>query len=515
MTRKQDEERLTGLLQAGRYREVETEARRLVEIHPGSGFAWKLLGTAVGIQGGDAAPILRRAADLLPRDPEVHNNLGNALRNVWQYEEALRSFRRAIELDPRNAILYGNVANTLVDLERPAESVAAYQRALTLNPGLAHVYIGFSNALKELGRLDEAIHCVQKTLQLQPGSAEAHVQMGQLLDELGRSGEAVASFHRALELPPDRPAIQSILLFTRNMLASQTRSSLREHARSFGDMLAGTPAFSAWPNDRNPTRRLRVGLVSGDLIDHPVGLFLEGPLSALDGKQFELFAYRTRDRADNVTRRLEGLIPHWRTAFAMSDAALAQCIRDDGIDILIDLAGHSAHNRLSVFARKPAPVQISWLGYFGSTGVPAMDYVLADPWSVPPGDEDQFTEKVWRLPETRLCFATAEAVPMIAPSPYHAAGHVTYGCFGSIGKATDHVLRVWADVLRAKAGARLLLKARQFAHPGTRERILSRFAAHGIGADRLILEEPSPRSEYLAAYNRVDIVLDTFPYPGG
>ncbi len=199
----------------------------------------------------------------------------------------------------------------------------------------------------------------------------------------------------------------------------------------------------------------------------------------------------------------------------MSDLDLARRIREDAIDVLVDVSGHTSQNRLGVFAAKPAPVQVTWLGYFGSTGVSGVDYVLADPWSVPPGDEDQFTEQVWRLPETRLCFAPPDASVEVGPPPVMASGCVTYGCFGNLAKVGDAVLSVWCRVLQAVPGARMFVKAKQLGDAAVRQRLIARFHEHGIGEDRLTIEGPGPRAAYLAAYNRIDVVLDTFPYPGG
>jgi predicted O-linked N-acetylglucosamine transferase (SPINDLY family) len=199
----------------------------------------------------------------------------------------------------------------------------------------------------------------------------------------------------------------------------------------------------------------------------------------------------------------------------LSDEALAKQIHSDRIDILIDLAGHTAHNRLPVFAWKPAPVQVSWLGYFATTGVAAIDYLIADPWTLPPSEEVYFTEKIWRLPETRLCFTVPDVQVAVSPLPAIENDYITFGCFNNLAKMNDAVVSLWARILHALPTSRLFLKSIQIAEASLREEIYARFSAHGIDADRLILEAYGPRADYLAAYQRVDIALDPFPFPGG
>jgi predicted O-linked N-acetylglucosamine transferase (SPINDLY family) len=258
--------------------------------------------------------------------------------------------------------------------------------------------------------------------------------------------------------------------------------------------------------------------VSGDLHGHPVGYFLDGVLTSLAAKfsaNLELFAYATRACEDETSKRLRASCKAWHSALGLSDSALALRIREDGIDILIDLSGHTAGNRLPVFAWKPAPIQVSWLGYFATTGVAAIDYFIADPWTLPPDQEAFFTEKVWRLPETRLCFTPPSARVDVNVLPALSNGYVTFGCFNNLSKMNDAVVQLWARVLNAVPASRLFLKYQQLAEASIRQSTRERFAVHGIAADRLIFEDYVPRVNYLAAYHRVDIGLDPFPFPGG
>src|SRR5260221_1147637 len=514
--RSSETQQLIALFNAGRIRDVEIEARRLVSLYPDFGFGWMALGVALKMQGGDALSFLRKAVELLPADPEAHNNLGNALRDLGQLDEALRCYRQATELNAEFAAAHSNLGNVLDDLGRFEAAVESHRRAVELNPDApeAHNWLGI--ALKNLGRLDEAAGCYRRALELQPDFADAHgnlgnvlkslgrleeaivchrravaltpdspevhsnlgialndlgqlreavrchrralelkpdyaeaqsnlgtalgdlgqleeavachrralelkpnfpgaqLNLGNALKDLGRLGEALQCYRRALELKPDYVDARSNLQFAMGFLQAQPALVLTEEARRYGSTVSrDARPYTDWPSrsDTNPDRPLNVGLVSGDLRNHPVGFFIEGVVAALARDRLKLSAYQTYAKTDEVTDRLKRHIPRWAPVMGVADQKLAERIRADGIDILIDLAGHTAHNRLPVFAWKPAPIQVSWLGYFATTGVPGMDYVLVDPWSVPAAEEGHFTEEVWRLPQTRQCLTPPEAPP--------------------------------------------------------------------------------------------------------
>jgi protein O-GlcNAc transferase len=249
-----------------------------------------------------------------------------------------------------------------------------------------------------------------------------------------------------------------------------------------------------------------------------VGYFAEGALTSLAQNasgRLELFAYPSHSCTDAVAERIKASCRGWCSLVGVSDEAAALRIREDSIDILIDLSGHTAHNRLPLFAWKPAPVQVSWLGYFATTGVEAIDYLVADPWTLPESQETNFTEKIWRLPETRLCFTVPNEDADITPLPALRNGYVTFASFNHMSKLNDDVAALWARVLDAVPHSRLLLKAKQLTEASVRQRAVNLFAARGIDPARLVLEGPVSRSEYFLAYQRVDIALDPFPYPGG
>jgi predicted O-linked N-acetylglucosamine transferase (SPINDLY family) len=446
-----ERDQLVKLFNSARYAELESQTLVLLERFPKAGFVWKALGAALWAQGKSALSAMEMSAQLLPNDVEAQSNL--------------------------------------------------------------------AGVCQELGRLEEAESSCRRALQINPHSAPAQNNLGNILHDLGRPEDAIASFRQALALKPDYAEAHSNLLLTLNYQPDMSSEPLLAEARRYGAMVArGVNPYATWPNVPETGRRLRVGLVSGDLVDHPVGYFLDGVLKALSAQfadRLELIAYPGYVRADEVTARIKASCHGWHTTVGLSDEMLARRIREDGIDILVDLAGHTARNRLSVFAWKSAPVQVAWLGYFATTGVAGIDYLIADSLTLPPAEEASFTERIWRLPETRLCFTPPETPVDIAPLPALKNGYITFGCFNNLIKVNDAVIALWARVLSAVPDSRLFFKAKKLNVASVREGIVGRFAALGIDAARLILEEPEPRLDYFKAYHRTDISLDTFPFPGG
>ncbi len=551
----QEIDTLASLFAAGKYTEAATLAQTLTERFPLHGFGWKILGAVFQQTGrnadaleskqkaaalspndagahynlGNAFKVLgrlaeaeacyRRALQLNPGYAEAHDNLGSTLKELGRLDEAEASYRQALQIKPDYAEAHNNLSVTLQGLGRPDEAAASCRRALQIKPDFTEAHNNLGNILKELGRLSEAEASYHCALQIKPDYAEAHNNLGNILQELGRLTEAEASYRRALEIEPDYAAAHNNLLFTHNYLFSQSDALLLAEARRFGDLAARRARpHTNWNNAPESERRLRVGLVSGDLRTHPVGYFVEGVLAALASdasSQLELIGYPTHFQTDALTKRVKACCHGWHSTMGLADEALAQRIHADNIDILIDLSGHTSHNRLTMFAWKPAPVQVSWLGYFATTGVAAIDYLIADPWTLPQMEEAYFTEKIWRLPQTRLCFTPPDREVKVTSLPALTNGYVTFGCFNNLAKMNDEVVTLWSRVLTSVPNSRLFLKAKQLKDDAVRQHTIERYAAHGINADRLILERSESRARYLAAYQRVDIALDPFPYPGG
>jgi predicted O-linked N-acetylglucosamine transferase (SPINDLY family) len=296
--------------------------------------------------------------------------------------------------------------------------------------------------------------------------------------------------------------------------AAETFRVARDYQTRFAAPLAA--AVQAHENSRDPQRRLRIGYVSADLRQHPLGFFLEPVLESHDRTHFEITCYSGVVKPDAVTERLRARSDHWIEALAFNDEALAETIRSDRIDILVDLSGHTAGHRLLAMARKPAPIQATWMGYLDGTGLDAIDYLITDEWTAPAAEGGQyFAETLWRLPEVYQCYRAPSYAPPVAPASFTGEGLVTFGCLNNLAKINDDVVDTWSAILDAAPGSRLLLKTSNLDDAPTLQRTRERFAARGIAAGRLLLEGGAPHPEFLAAYGRIDIALDPFPYSGG
>jgi len=484
------------------------------EAHCNLGVALKELG-----HFDRAVASYRQALEIIPNLAKAHSNLGNALRELGQLDDAVASCIRALEINPDYAEAHNNLGIAQKDLGQLDKAVASYFRALEINPDYAEAHNNLGLVQKDLGQLDNAVASYRRALGIRPDYVDALNSLGVVLQDLGQLDNALMCYRGALEIEPDFYKAYSNLLFLHNYQTEQSAAVLLDEARGYGNQVARKARpYTEWLNAPESEKCLRVGLVSGDLRNHPVGFFTEGVLAALASnfsEKLEFIAYPTQSGGDKLTDRIKACCHGWRSAVGLSDEDLARRIREDNIDILIDLSGHTAHNRLPMFAWKPAPVQVSWLGYFATTGVAAMDYLIADFLTVPESEEAYFTEKVWRLPETRLCFTPPEVEIDVSPAPSLSNGYVTFGCFNNLTKINEVVVALWARVLKAVPHSRLFLKTKQLQESSVRQRILELFSSHGIDSQRLVLEGWSTRFEYLAAYQRVDISLDPFPFPGG
>ena len=471
------------------------------------------------VQTDEALQHYDRAILLMPELARAHFNRGNILLERGDAAGALDAYMKAAKYKPDSAAAHYNLGNAFAALSRHEAAATSYRQAIALKPDFADAHVALGGALEELGGLEAAIESCRQGLAISPDYAEAHYTLGRALSVLGRLDEAAASFYRALALKPDYADARDSLLFMHNYRGDQSAEIMLSEARLYGEMVARQARpYTAWNNSPDASRCLRVGFVSGDLRNHPIGYFAENVMAALASgfsDRVALFAYLTRDCEDKITERIKASCSGWCPVVGFADAQLAERIRADSIDILIDLSGHSADNRLPVFAWKPAPVQVSWLGYFATTGVAAVDYFVGDPWTLPASEEINFTEKVWRLPETRLCFTPPDVALAVSPLPALRDQHVTFGCFNNLSKMSESVVALWARVMNAVPGSCLFLKAGQFMEASVQQSVTARFAVHGIDAGRLILESYAPRAAYLAAYQRVDIALDPFPFPGG
>jgi predicted O-linked N-acetylglucosamine transferase (SPINDLY family) len=540
------------LHELGRLHEAEAACRRALEIRPAYGEALNNLGNtlrklgkqeeaedsylrALAIDPNSATTLFnlsvvdlesnrldqaearsRRALELEPENVDVLNTLGAIMIRMGRLADAEQYLGGALRVAPDCAAAHNSIGEVMYNLGQLESAVERFRRALQTDSAHPLIHLNLAIALNELGRLAEAESSSRRALELAPDSALANNVLGLVSANLQRFDAAADSFRHALEIDPGFTSAFSNLLFFLNYAANRSPEDCLDQARRFaGCTDDGDKAeFTHWICERHPAR-LRVGFVSGDFRSHPVGYFLEGMLARLREKSIDLIAYPTNNRIDGLTDRIKPHFSEWKPIGSLRDEDAARAIRNDGIHVLVDLSGHTGQNRLPMFALKPAPVQASWLGYFATTGVPQVDYLLGDPFVTPDAEAHHFTEEIWRLPEIYLCFTEPRFGLPVGALPAQATGQITFGCFNNLSKLNDAVIEVWARILAALPEATLFLKTRQLNDAAMRDLTAQRLARMGIPADRLVLEGGAPRAGLLKSYDRVDIALDPFPYPGG
>ena len=508
---------LSRLAAAQQYPEVEALSRKWIAQFPHEAFGWFVCGSALQRQErfAEAISFLRQAVALSPRNAAVLNDLGNAFTAVGRYKDAENALSAALRQNPDYAEAHYNLGLCLMAQGQQTEAEKQYRHAIDIKPHFAEAHNNLGTVLEEQGRLPEAEASLRRALSFNPELCQAHNALGSNAKHQGYPADAIDHFRRALKLNPEYEAARNNLLLTLNYFSDRSEEMLCE-ARAYGEWARTrvVSVFTAWKPAEN-NKRLKVGFVSGDFCNHPVGYFLDGVVACLAGSSIDLFLYSTQDEGDELTSRLKGHATALRSLKAIPDMQAAAMIHNDGIQVLIDLAGHTNHNRLPVFAWKPAPVQAAWLGYFATTGLQTIDYFMTDRISVPESSARQFIEKIWYLPTTRLCF-TPPAMPIdVVPSPAGRNGYPTIGCFQSMSKISEPVLAAWSRILAANKAARLRLQCSELGNSDVRAALAARLGKHGIDNGRVSMIGHRSRENYLASHAEADLILDTFPYPGG
>jgi predicted O-linked N-acetylglucosamine transferase (SPINDLY family) len=505
--------------QRGQLGQAEAIYRQILAVQPHHADALQLLGL-IAIQSGRndvGAELIRKAIDLAPNIPAYHCNLGIALAGAGRLDESIDAYRSAIQLNPEYAEAYTNLGNAHRNQGRFLEAETEYRRALALGSDRWETHYGLGTALRRLFKLHEAVAAYRRTIELNPGFAHAHHDLGIVLGLQGRFEEAKDANQQAIVLQPDMQSAQSnrlaILHYDPQTTLADLFEAHCEYDRRFALNLRST--WRPYQNLPDPDRPLRVGFISPHFRNHPVGRFLIRPLENLDARQVQVICYSDTHVPDEMTDRIRARAAGWHEVSALGNGQLEQLIRADAIDILFDLAGHTAGNRLQVFARKPAPIQITWMDYVGTTGLTAMDYILGDLRQIPPGAERWYREQVLRMPDDYICYDPPADSPPVGALPALSNGCIRFGSFNIPLKITPRMIEVWTRILHRVPGARLVLKNRGLDDPSTSDRYRRAFAEHGVRGERLELLGWSPPNDVLACYERIDIGLDTFPYNGG
>ncbi len=541
---------LIALFNQGRHAEAISTAQHLTRVFPDDDFGWKALGTIYKQTGQSAEALmsLQKAAELSPNDAETFNNLGITYQDLGQtdeaekscrqalqikpdfaeamntlgiilneqgrYEEAVISYRKALEILPDYPSVLTNLSNTLNDLGQADDAEKNCRQAIEIDPNYAAAYLSLSNILHADGRLDVAETCLRKALEIKPDFYVAQNNLGNTLQDLMRIDEAEACFRQALKIMPDYQLAFRNLLFASNYHPDKSRIEIYQTYQEY-DKKFGEPFQKEWrshDNHRIAERRLKVGYVSPDFKKHSVQYFLEPLLANHDKQAVEIYAYAELTQEDNVTARFKHYVDHWIPTNGMSDSTLTDRIRADSIDILVDLAGHAGKSRLQVFARKPAPLSVSWLGYGYTTGLKAIDYFLTDITTVPDGSEAIFAEKPYRVTTPCFSYRPNENMGEVNSLPASTNGYITLGTLTRAVRINHHTIRVWVKILKQIKNSRLVIDSKDFREKPMQEMLAKKFSAYGIDRERLAIGYHSPPWDVLRS---IDIGLDCFPHNSG
>jgi protein O-GlcNAc transferase len=477
-------EQIITCFRSKRYDEALSLAQSFVNRFPKHSFGWKALGSVLKHKGRhqEALAAVTRATAINPRDFEALQNRAVILRELAMYDQAESQFRDALAIK-RTPELLSSLGAVQMQLGRWIDSEATQRQALLLSPSNEEIWLNLAATILGQGRVDEAVE-----------------------------------IHRALlKRRPDSWAVWSGLILSLHYSSRYSEAERREAIGAFSSNIIREHQgvkYLSWKCGK-PSDRIKVGLVSADLRKHPVGYFMQAVVPSIDRTRVVLVVYANNPNRDQVTEDIARGVDAWHEVHESDDRTLATRIIDDEIHVAIDLSGHTVSNRLSMFSLKPAPVCVSWLGYFATTGLPQIDYVIADETGVPAGSDAQFVERVWRVPDTRLCFAPPNEALSVNELPALRSDYITLGCYQHQGKISDETLSLWLEALRRIDRARIRFQLPGFEDPGVAARFSDRLKSLGYSDAQYVLVAPTERREYLLSHHEVDFILDTFPYCGG
>jgi len=506
---------------SGRINEAIGVYRAAINVDPNNADAHNNLGNAltmteeVGV--GEAIGHYRKALEIDPNNARTQYNLASVLLEQGDLLGAIETFQTVVTIEPNYIEAHNNLGNAYLEQGKLDEAVDSYHKALAIKPDYAEAHSNLGNAYLEQGKLDKAVDSYHKALAIKPDYAEAHNNLGNAYKEQAKLDEALTNYHKALAIKPDYAEAHSNLIFCMANSPDYGPEEILKEARLWNKTHAQplAPETVRYANIPDPERRLKIGYFSADLRSHPVGFFMESVFQHHDKNGFVIHVYSTTRKADDVTDRIRKNVDVWHDATALIPKALAEAIKEESIDILIELSGHAAGNRLLTLARRPAPVQILGVGHFCTSGLDCVDGLLSDRFETPEGTDKYFSEPLIRLPDGNICYRPPDYATDVGPSPCLKNGYITFGCFNNLSKISEPTIALWAKILKQVPESRLLMKAIALTSERARTRLISLFTDHGVAEDRLLLEPGLPHPAFMAEYGRVDIGLDPFPYSGG
>lgn len=464
-----------------------------------------------------AIECLQRAIHIQPVYATAYLSLGKIQKDLGRLLAAKISFLKAFEIEPSSYETLCNLGVIYRELNQHDVSEEFLNKALTIDSARILAYYELGSFHQQNRQYDTAIHYFTKVIELQPDYADAYAKLAVIYVVQGRSREAYDCLKKCLVFRPESMVIRTIMAFCMHYLPGIKPGDIFNISTEWARLAAikNPSPFTKYHNLPDASKQLRIGFVSPDFRKHPVGYFVQSFMMLYDRDLFEVICYSDAKNEDEITVLLIESADKWRRIYGVKDDKLAEMIWRDRIDILVDLAGHTKDNRLNSFIMKPAPIQATWAGYVGTTGVSAIDYLISDRYQSPEDAESYTVERIIRMPDDYICYTPPEFAPAVTPLPALHNGYVTFGCFNNLAKVSDDAVVLWSQILNSVKGAKLFLKNPSFNDKSTVERFLKLFEAHGISEDRIITEGESPPMEMIGRYSLVDIQLDTMPYSGG
>ncbi len=512
------EDLATLLIQTQRNEDAEPYLLRTIQAQPSNANALVKLGKIYFLNQEyvKAGQCYSKALSHNPDNVEAHIDLAAVKEKTGELNTALKHYRRALTLAPDNMRAHNNLAIILCLMGAHEDAVNSANTALRLEPSSPEAYNNLANALYKQGQLEAAATALKQALHYRPDDAETHSNLARVLLLQGKTKKSFACHRRTIELQPDLSSAHSALVYAMNYDLNLSREEIfSAHSQWAENFEHANKQVTTYANTAEPKRRLRIGYVSPDFRGHSVAFFLVPILANHNRDEFEIFCYSDTFNSDQTTRRMQELSNHWRQCCGLSDTEVSQMIINDQVDILIDLAGHTANNRLTMFAGQPAPVQASYLGYPNTTGLRSIQYLITDHHCDPAPEMDAYySEELCRMPNAFFCYQPPENCPTVSPAAVLKNGYVTFASYNNLAKIGEEVVKLWCDVLKAVPGSRLLFQCLSLNDPPTRTRYERLFVTHGIDTDRIDFAAAKDFDTYLSGHADVDIVLDTFPWNG-
>lgn len=463
----------------------------------------------------NAEILFQKVLQIEPKSFDAHHFLGILRLRTEQFSSALPFLKNAVVLRPNDGDANHHLALALKGLNDPERALSFFSKALEIKPALGPAYLGRADILSDLGRYEEAVQAYKKAIECDKRLLKAHNNLGSVYRKQSKLLEAISCYQAAYNLDRSRLDIFSNVLMCMAYEPSVSQVEYINKAREYGEVASQqSETYVQWPLLDKQSETVRVGLVSGDLRKHSVAYFLKSWIDKLDSNTIELFAYSNNPSEDEVSEELKLSFVKWKPILGLTDREVARTIHDDQINILIDLSGHTAHNRLPLFAWKAAPIQISWMGFFASSGVKEIDYFIGDQWNFPESIQQYYVEEPWRL-KTSGCFSRPINEVDVSSLPALTNGHITFGCFHKIAKLNDSVIALWSEILKLIPSSKLIVKDTAFFDEAIIREFETRFEEQGIEPGRIVCEVGESRETYFSAFNRIDLGLDPYPYNGG